>query len=134
MFTKRAIQRSTTIHHMIQRSSGSGIRWSSYVGDVRCFGSTTTTSGSSSGGRRSNSSSSATAGGAPHERLLILGSGVAGCATALTAARHGIPVTKGCHCKCTYIASFFISCCLAPTNSSQLNDNNDNDDCTNTQQ
>lgn len=28
-----------------------------------------------------------------HERLLILGSGVAGCATALTAARHGVPVT-----------------------------------------
>jgi hypothetical protein len=28
-----------------------------------------------------------------HERLLVLGSGVAGCATALTAARHGIPVT-----------------------------------------
>jgi len=81
---------------MIQRSSGSGIRWSSYVGDVRCFGSTITSSlldkGSSSGsGRRSNSSTSA--GGAPHERLLILGSGVAGCATALTAARHGIPVT-----------------------------------------
>mmetsp|Transcript_3513 Transcript_3513/g.7399 ORF Transcript_3513/g.7399 Transcript_3513/m.7399 type:complete len:810 (-) Transcript_3513:146-2575(-) len=94
MFTKRAIQRSTTIHHMIQRSSGSGIRCSSYVGDVRCFRSTTTTSsGSSIGGRRNNSSTSATAAGAPHERLLILGSGVAGCATALTAARHGIPVT-----------------------------------------
>lgn len=29
----------------------------------------------------------------PHERLLILGSGVAGCSAALTAARHGIPVT-----------------------------------------
>jgi len=30
---------------------------------------------------------------APHERLLVLGSGVAGCAAALTAARHGVPVT-----------------------------------------
>ena len=30
---------------------------------------------------------------APHERLLVLGSGVAGCAAALTAARHGRRVT-----------------------------------------
>ncbi len=138
---------------MIARSSsGSGIRWSSYVGDVRCCGSTatpaiaaaavsalnTTTNYYMGGGRNSSSSSSSgrlvnssttysrinvssfaavnstrwnntsqstrflsttstsstrSSSGAPHERLLILGSGVAGCATALTAARHGIPVT-----------------------------------------
>ncbi|KAL7496368.1 hypothetical protein ACHAWT_005072 [Skeletonema menzelii] len=97
MMFQSALQRSTTIHHMIQRSSsGSGIRWSSYVGDVRCWGSTTATTGRSGGRNSSTSSTSSTSSSsssAPHERLLILGSGVAGCATALTAARHGIPVT-----------------------------------------
>jgi hypothetical protein len=62
-----------------------GIRWSSYVGDVRCKDNL---SKSYDRSLRHNSTHSK-----QHERLLVLGSGVAGCATALTAARHGIPVT-----------------------------------------
>ena len=144
---------STTIHRM-PRGSG-GIRWSSYVGDVRCMGHnlsksysysysasssyTTTTHQHKLHNNNNNNSSHlggcttyANASGttttrrnkttkvsnktttrcnsslrslnalsrslqnrntAPHERLLVLGSGVAGCATALTAAKHGLPVT-----------------------------------------
>lgn len=119
-----------------RRHTGAGIRWSSYVGDLRCIATGSSSSSytfvnynncnnkSSSinynkeqrearemirGGIRSFStsskqyttksklstfsSSSKQQKGAPHERLLILGSGVAGCSTALTAARYGIPVT-----------------------------------------
>ena len=77
------------IHRIAPRVTYSGgIRWSSYVGDVRCSDNLSKSyhAGSSSSGPRSSST-------AQHERLLVLGSGVAGCATALTAARHGVPVT-----------------------------------------
>ena len=117
-----------------RRHTGAGIRWSSYVGDLRCKPTTGSSSyntfvnnnnncnnnsssvnfkeqrearqGSMIRGARSFSttsnkqtkqytkSASPNQQGAPHhERLLILGSGVAGCSTALTAARYGIPVT-----------------------------------------
>ena len=121
-----------------RRHSGAGIRWSSYVGDLRCIatgssyisvnynnncnnniyfikeqtearqgrelmrGGVRTFSTKSSkpikqyttkSAKLSTSLSTAQREGAPHERLLILGSGVAGCSTALTAARYGIPVT-----------------------------------------
>jgi len=125
-----------------RRHSGAGIRWSSYVGDLRYMGTSSSSySGSKEevrkafvnynncissssvnfnkeqmearqgremmwGGIRTFSttsskqikqytkSASPNQQGAPHhERLLILGSGVAGCSTALTAARYGIPVT-----------------------------------------
>mmetsp|Transcript_38464 Transcript_38464/g.70555 ORF Transcript_38464/g.70555 Transcript_38464/m.70555 type:complete len:810 (-) Transcript_38464:95-2524(-) len=133
----------TPLHRMTRRAGG--IRWSSYVGDVRCkdnnlsknnfstnnhfknlhninnnnnniglvsniigrndnihgrgnttsfFAQTrslsTTNNKKHTTATRKLSSNNRTA---PHERLLVLGSGVAGCATALTAARHGIPVT-----------------------------------------
>jgi L-aspartate oxidase len=78
---------------MITRSaSSSGVRWSSYVGDVRCFTSTTAAANSTTTSPTSRTTTTS-ASAAPHERLLILGSGVAGCAAALTAARHGIHVT-----------------------------------------
>ena len=122
-----------------RRHSGAGIRWSSYVGDLRCIAtgsssynntfvnynnncnnsvnfnkeqregrlgrelikgvrtfSTTTNKQIKQYTKSAKLSTLSTAqqrGGAPHERLLILGSGVAGCSTALTAARYGIPVT-----------------------------------------
>ena len=117
-----------------RRHTGAGIRWSSYVGDLRCKPTTGSSSyntfvnynnncnnnsssvnfieqrearqGSMIRGIRTftttsnkqikqyTKSASPNQQGAPHhERLLILGSGVAGCSTALTAARYGIPVT-----------------------------------------
>ena len=60
------------------------------MGDVRCF---TTSSSTVAANNSTTTSRTTTTSAAPHERLLILGSGVAGCATALTAARHGIHVT-----------------------------------------
>mmetsp|Transcript_43781 Transcript_43781/g.93085 ORF Transcript_43781/g.93085 Transcript_43781/m.93085 type:complete len:779 (+) Transcript_43781:179-2515(+) len=126
----------TTVHRMTVRpTAGGGIRWSSYVGDVRCKADNLSKSydpsaslsnnafhnfhnndntnlggSASSRPRRSFSAAAApdrankanefpsvrkhsTSRDAPHERLLVLGSGVAGCAAALTAARHGVPVT-----------------------------------------
>lgn len=59
----------------------------------------TTSDSPSSTSRRSSATTPSTKRGlssttaSEHERLLVLGSGVAGCATALTAARHGVPVT-----------------------------------------
>jgi len=117
-----------------RRHIGAGIRWSSYVGDLRYIATGSSSyntfvnynncnnikssnkeqrdarQGSMNRGVRTFSTSSkpikqytksaklstlstAQREGAPHERLLILGSGVAGCSTALTAARYGIPVT-----------------------------------------
>ncbi|KAL3804147.1 hypothetical protein HJC23_013666 [Cyclotella cryptica] len=97
------------IHRIATRSTTSGgIRWSSYVGDVRCWDNlsksysrrgfasfsanlSTNTNPVTNHNRRSFRSNNNNI--RSHERLLVLGSGVAGCATALTAARHGIPVT-----------------------------------------
>jgi len=117
-----------------RRHTGAGIRWSSYVGDLRCIATGSSSyntfvnynncnnikssnkeqresrQGSMNRGVRTFSTTSkqikqytksaklstlstTQREGAPHERLLILGSGVAGCSTALTAARYGIPVT-----------------------------------------
>mmetsp|Transcript_20260 Transcript_20260/g.42491 ORF Transcript_20260/g.42491 Transcript_20260/m.42491 type:complete len:721 (-) Transcript_20260:420-2582(-) len=82
MTTTFAFRRS--IHRIATRPTFSaGIRWSSYVGDVRC---------PAGGGVGTRNAGERDRHG-PHERLLVLGSGVAGCAAALTAARHGIPVT-----------------------------------------
>jgi len=119
-----------------RRHSGAGIRWSSYVGDLRCIATgsssynksvnynncnnikssnkeqrearqgrdirgvrtfSTTTSKQikqyTTKSAKLSTLSTQQQNSAPHERLLILGSGVAGCSTALTAARYGIPVT-----------------------------------------
>lgn len=93
------------IHRIAPRVTYSGgIRWSSYVGDVRCkdnlsksyfLGNGATVSSESNGNssQRHNTTTTTASKLQQHERLLVLGSGVAGCATALTAARHGIPVT-----------------------------------------
>ena len=76
------------IHRIAPRVTYSGgIRWSSYVGDVRCSDNLSKSYHVDSSGSPLPRST------AQHERLLVLGSGVAGCATALTAARHGVPVT-----------------------------------------
>lgn len=119
----------TPIHRISLRVKASGgIRWSSYVGDVRCTGNNTLSNDNnnfknnnghyrniskrstppspswhaqtrsiSTNMRHSSTTTlrkqSTNRAEVPHERLLVLGSGVAGCATALTAARHGIPVT-----------------------------------------
>ncbi|KAL7479737.1 hypothetical protein ACHAW6_005462 [Cyclotella cf. meneghiniana] len=94
------------IHRIATRPTTSGgIRWSSYVGDVRCwdnlsksyfargFATRSATSGAVHPAGNRNRGFKSHDGHRRHERLLVLGSGVAGCATALTAARHGIPVT-----------------------------------------
>lgn len=83
------------IHRIAPRVTYSGgIRWSSYVGDVRCKDNLSKSyfhaGFAAAGSTNQTRYNSATA---RHERLLVLGSGVAGCATALTAARHGVPVT-----------------------------------------
>lgn len=96
---------TTSIHRMTLLPKG-GIRWSSYVGDIICYynrgknGFRCINGSHQSHARYLHINSTSTqkskhysGGNAPHERLLVLGSGVAGCATALTAARHGIPVT-----------------------------------------
>jgi len=125
----------TPVHRISLRAKASGgIRWSSYVGDVRCTDNylrkryndnnndithnhnfknndfhnnnngllghnnniskrSTPPSRWCTQTRSLSTTINTSQRSAPHERLLVLGSGVAGCATALTAARHGIPVT-----------------------------------------
>lgn len=103
----------TPVHRMVPRARpGAGVRWSSYVGDVRCRDNLSKSyfvanhfkslhnhnrTGGSLRSLSTNTSSrptaaSAASSSAPHERLLVLGSGVAGCAAALTAARRGVRV------------------------------------------
>lgn len=78
----------SAIHRIAPRTTYSGgIRWSTYVGDVRCKDKLSKTYYEYQIRYKSSTLQQ------QHERLLILGSGVAGCATALAAARHGIPVT-----------------------------------------
>ena len=84
----------TPIHRISTRSTSSGgIRWSSYVGDVRCTDNLSKSYSSFLDSRRQSSSATATVTNRSHERLLVLGSGVAGCSVALVAARHGTPCT-----------------------------------------
>ncbi|KAL3798748.1 hypothetical protein ACHAW5_008756 [Stephanodiscus triporus] len=77
-------RRASSAVHRICRppNSSSGVRWSSYVGDVRMM---VRNLSKSYHHRRDDDDE--------HERLLVIGSGVAGCAAALSAARHGVRST-----------------------------------------
>ncbi|KAL7460803.1 hypothetical protein ACHAXS_001244, partial [Conticribra weissflogii] len=104
-----------TIHRIAARPTFSaGIRWSSYVGDVRCRARAVWDAGPGPIGARcvgtaSSSSSSPSTWNhrdrPPHERLLVLGSGVAGCAAALAAASVPCVVTTTRHHVCVYVSS-----------------------------
>ena len=89
--------RTTPVHRIGRRATfGSGVRWSSYVGDVRPVDNLSKSYGGRSPSRgllSTTATAASTTASSGVDRLLVIGSGVAGCAAALSAARLGVRCT-----------------------------------------
>ena len=89
--------RTTPVHRIGRRATfGSGVRWSSYVGDVRPVDNLSKSYGGRSPSRglfSTTATAASTTAASGVDRLLVIGSGVAGCAAALSAARLGVRCT-----------------------------------------